>query len=62
MPFNLFILGTDIKANNPSCAAGRLVEARKHVHSGGLSGSVSTEETKDFALLHCKGDVVYSME
>ena len=62
MPFNLFILGTNIKANNPSCAAGRLVEARKHVHSGGLSGSVSTEETEDFALLHRKGDVVYSME
>ena len=62
MPFNLFILGTDIKANNPSCAVSRLVEARKHVHSGGLSGSVSTEETEDFALLHRKGDVVYSVE
>ena len=62
MPFDLFILGTNIKANNPSCAAGRLVEARKHVHSGGLSGSVSTEETEDFTLLHRKGDVVYSVE
>ena len=62
MAFDLLIFGTDIKPNNPSCAVSRLVETRKHVHSSGLSGSVSTEETEDFTLLHRKGDVVYSVE
>ena len=58
----LLILGANVEPYHPSRPTCGLVKTRKHVHSSGLSGSVSTEKAEYFTLLYRERDVVYSMK
>ena len=58
----LLIFGAYVEAHHSACATCGLVKPRQHVHCSGLTGSVGTEKTKDFAPLNRKRNVVYRTE
>ncbi len=62
MLFDLFMLGTDVVTHYGTRAAGRLVQPRQHVHSGGLAGTIGTQETENLATPDTERNVIYGME
>ena len=62
VPLDLLVFGANVVAHYPARSARRLVQSREHVHRGGFSGSVSTEETENLAFFHRKTDVIDRVE
>ena len=62
MLLDLLILGAYVVARHGARSAGRLVESGKDVHSGGLAGTVGTEEAENLATADRETDVIDSTE
>ena len=59
---DFFVLGADVVASHGARAAGGLVQSCEHVHGGGLTCAVGSEEAENLAPLHAETDVIDGME
>ena len=59
MTFNLFCLLIYIETCDTGLAGSRSRQPAKHAHSGGLSGTIGTEETEYLSLSYLKTYMVY---
>src|SRR5690606_16758389 len=59
LPLGLENLGTDVETADGSAAAVRRQKAGKHLHGGGLAGTVGAKKAQDFPRLYLKGQIVH---
>ena len=62
MPLYLLMFRADVEASHGPRSGRRLVESGEDVHGGGLTGPVSSEESKDFSPAYGKTDIVDGTE